>query len=248
MKKYLTFDLVRTRIKYAIVTEDLDILNNDWCALDPSNQEEIINYIIDICNSYKREVEGVIISMPGVINSERGYVYSGGIYGWAKDFYLGDIIEKKTSLKTVICNDAKCAAYAEIGYGALKGIDNGVLVMLMATGIGGAIIIDGKVIKGEHNASGEFSYMHAHIGHQENDMFYNVLSYNALVERVSAEMNTKYSLMKIMGAINEGNDRVISIVNSYCDDIATYLFNIQCVVDAKRFAIGGEIVSDPYFL
>ena len=83
MEKYLCIDLSRTKLRYAIVTEGLDVVaeGNEYIGIN--NREEVFGPILNVTDRYRDEIEGVSITMPGVIDPKRGIAYSGGVFGMA---------------------------------------------------------------------------------------------------------------------------------------------------------------------
>lgn len=87
--------------------------------------------------------------MPGVIDSIKGVAITGGVLSYIDNTPLAKIIGKELNKKVIIANDGKCAALAELGFGNLKEIKNGV-AMILGTGIGGGIVINGEPLYGSN--------------------------------------------------------------------------------------------------
>ncbi len=100
------------------------------------------------------------ISVKGFINHESGIVIGPdhGIKGWL-NVPLSRIIAKETGLPAYVGNDANLMTIAEHKFGVAKDYDNIVFVGLRTTGIGGGIIINGKLYRGVNNAGGEIGQM-----------------------------------------------------------------------------------------
>lgn len=109
--------------------------------------------------------------MPGRIDTKRGIAHTGGIlsgFMWEQPFAA--LLEQRLGVPVTIANDGKCAAAAEAWTGSLAGVDNG-LVLVLGTGIGGGIILNGKVYMGSHSAAGEVSNLVTELGSMEGDDF-----------------------------------------------------------------------------
>ncbi len=103
------------------------------------------------------DVKCIGIGAPGPLDSRKGIVLvAPNLPGW-KNIKLKAILEKKTGIKTGVENDANCAVYAEKWMGAAKSFDN-VVGFTLGTGVGGGIIIDGKLIRGASNTAGELGH------------------------------------------------------------------------------------------
>jgi glucokinase len=105
------------------------------------------------------DLDAIGIACAGGVDSERGVVVtpSPNMPGW-KDVPLADILRKKLNQKVFVVNDASAAALGEHLYGAGKGASN-IVLFTVGTGIGGGIIIDGKLYLGARGGAGELGHM-----------------------------------------------------------------------------------------
>ena len=102
-------------------------------------------------------VGGIGIGCPGAIDSKNGVVDVAFNLGW-KDVKLKEMLEKKTGLEVRLSNDANVAGLGETIYGNGKGFKN-VIVITLGTGVGGAIIIDGKMYEGNQSKGAELGHI-----------------------------------------------------------------------------------------
>ena len=166
----LVVDIGGTWIKYACMTENMDILNRGKVKTPQSGREELIETIGKIYDQIP-EAEGIAISMPGIIDSENGYCFMGGALRYNDDFYLRHSLYERCPVRIVMENDAKCAAMAEAAVGSLKDVEDG-FVLIFGTMIGGAFIKNHRLHRGRHFAAGEVSYINT--GRAEMTTFSNV--------------------------------------------------------------------------
>lgn len=110
----------------------------------------------DLLNEHK--VDRVGISTAGFISADRKTIYANpNIKNW-DGVQLEAELSRRVSAKFIVENDANCAAWAEYKYGAGRGVD--VMVMLtIGTGVGGGIVIDGKIHRGHFGIGGEVGHM-----------------------------------------------------------------------------------------
>lgn len=106
----------------------------------------------------KEKINGVAVSMPGVIDGETGQIYRGGSYLDLAGVNLKREFSRRISVPLEVENDGKCGVLAEKWKGGLKDCDDGI-VLILGTGVAGGIIKDGKIHRGKNLAAGEFSYM-----------------------------------------------------------------------------------------
>ncbi len=105
----------------------------------------------------KLKVAGVGVGAPGPIDVERGFVYSlTNIRGW-KNTPLKKILEKGLKLPVFVDNDANAMALAEARFGAGRGARHGIFLTL-GTGVGGGIVLDGKLFHGPHYSAAEIGH------------------------------------------------------------------------------------------
>ncbi len=118
-----------------------------------------VNSILKTSELSSTEISAIGIACAGGIDTGRGVVVtsSPNLPGWA-GLPLADLMKNKLGIATYVVNDAGAAALGEQRYGAGKGAKNLVLFTL-GTGIGGGIIIDGKLYLGDRGSVGELGHM-----------------------------------------------------------------------------------------
>lgn len=252
MKRYLTIDVSSSFLHWAITTEELDVVQKGKCPIENhTRRRAVFEPIEKTAARFKGLVEGIALTMPGVIDTEKGFACSGGIYEWIHNEPYAHEIEKMTGMPTVIVNDAKAAALAEIGYGSLKNVRHGVMLMILPTGIGGAIISNGQIVSGSHNAAGEFSYLKGDYRNRDNgrDMFVFSCSLSGLCQIVEETTGKKnMNVMKILFGLSQKKPDIMEGVRIYCQRLAFFIYNIQCVTDSDRFVLSGNITDEPVFM
>ncbi|MBR4163535.1 MAG: ROK family protein [Solobacterium sp.] len=251
MKKYLAIDMGGTAIKYGVLDENLNFSVHDKITATTASKEELYDEVKKLYDAYGDGVEGVCISMPGMINRKKGFAHTGGAYKWVKNMPIATELSDYLGVPVTICNDAKAAALAEIGYGNMKLITNGAMFIL-GTGIGGAIIVNGNLIDGTHFSSGEFSFIRGHVDDKTNrkDIFAQTNGVAGLKAAIKAASGLEdidglkaFKLIK-----EENNQEVLQGVKDFCFYLAHHIYNIQTIIDAERVVIGGGISNEPMFI
>jgi len=105
----------------------------------------------------KHEVEAVGMGAPGFVSADRSTVLFTPNLSWRAE-PLGAEMTERLKLPTVVENDANCAAWAEVRFGAARGERN-VVALTIGTGIGGGIILDGQLVRGEFGIAAEIGHM-----------------------------------------------------------------------------------------
>ena len=156
--KCLVFDFGGSSVKYGIVDDNARILFSDKHPAPLDSTNIFIETIKMLYEQYKAEVDGIAISVPGIIDSESGMHHGSGAYSQIlKDKNIIEMVSKACEIKTAVENDGKCGALSEAWNGALKDERDGA-VLILGTGIGGGVIIDKKIHRGLNFSAGEFSF------------------------------------------------------------------------------------------
>jgi len=154
-------DLGGTKILTLVVGRDLKIAGSDLRATDAAEGLQAVLARITASvrvASRGRPLAAIGISTPGPCDPERGVVTSPpNLPGWS-DVPLAQLVSAGMGLPAWIENDANAAAIAEHGLGAGRGSRHMVLVIL-GTGIGGGLILDGRLFRGASGAAGEIGHM-----------------------------------------------------------------------------------------
>ena len=162
MKKYtIGVDLGGTTITAGIVDEEFKVLHKCTCDTDLPQPEEVIEEkIANLCrqvlvesNLTLDDLHWVGIGTPGSVNSKTGVVDFNANFGYY-DWELREHMERRLGCKVYIENDANAAAYGEFIAGGARGARYAVVITL-GTGIGGGVIIHGKIFAGLKHAGAE---------------------------------------------------------------------------------------------
>ncbi len=239
----LCFDVGGTSVKYGLLNEKAEILEKDSFPARTESMEAFLSSIKEVYDKYAGSFEGVSFSMPGVIDPDSGYFTSGGAYDkFMHGINMKEVFSSFIKEGIVITNDAKCAAYGELGYGCLKDV-NDAAVIVLGTGIGGCLIKDRSPLYGAHLLSGEFSFINTTAQFGPEGIFAKRCGVAGLLNRVKEELqdDKEYSGREIFAMANEGNEKVLNALRHFCFELAVQILNIQVIFDPEVFAIGGGI-------
>lgn len=162
----ISIDLGGTNLKSALLTTGYQIKDRDLLSTRRFNRKEdltcgilhSINYLREKNNIKKSLILGVGLGLPGPVDAKRGIVhFFPNIPGW-KEVCFKRILSQRLDLPVFLDNDAKLMALAEYKLGAAKGFKNS-LCLTLGTGVGGGLILDGKLYRGANNASGEIGHL-----------------------------------------------------------------------------------------
>ncbi len=272
---YLVFDVGGTFIKYARMASDGQIVEKSKVPTpcQPGDgMEDFVAVIVEIYNRYKDidKVEGIAMGLPGQIDVEKGIVYGGGALKYLDEVALGQILsERCDGISVSLENDAKCAALAEVWMGNAKDVQNA-CVIVFGTGVGGGIIINGKVHHGSRMLAGEVSYFLDNMTRDDleyikpieqlgiyeaydTDSFIisSVVSTNALTYHVAKKKKLKPEAVSgelIYKWVREGDAEVQDILEDFYFKIAKMCCSLYVTLNPDVILLGGGISAEPAFI
>lgn len=166
-KKYkIGVDVGGTNVKVALVDETGSIIFTDTVPTRAemgyeytiSNMIKAIHDVIRESKTDMKDVKGIGFGFPGQIDCDNGIVrIAPNIPGWV-NIPIADIVSKEFGVPVKVDNDVRCAALAELNYGAGKGATN-MICITVGTGIGSGLIVNGKLVRGASNAAGELGHI-----------------------------------------------------------------------------------------
>ena len=152
-------DVGGTKVAGGVVDEQGSVLATamrDTPSDDPRRTEDVIVEVVgELASSH--DVEAVGVGAAGFVDAERSIVLFAPNLAW-RDEPLRAGIEGRCELPVVIENDANAAAWAEARFGAGRGEDE-VVVLTVGTGIGGGIVLGGRLLRGRFGVAGEIGHI-----------------------------------------------------------------------------------------
>lgn len=212
-------------------------------------KETIENYIIKNTNELmsKYKIKEIGIAVPGTI---RGTTILKSVNLGVSNYDIVENLKKEINLPIKIKNDAKCAAIAENKIGALKQYNRSIFLTL-GTGIGGAVIIDNKLLNTGDLPGCEFGHMiikkdgiKCNCG--KNGCFEKYASMKALKNNLRAELGldekTRGQELLDMIRKNEQDEKITKIVDEYIEYLSIGISNLINIFEPEAVGIGGSFV------
>ena len=248
MALYLGIDVGGTNIKYALMDRDGSILEKGEMPTPMDGLEVYLETLVSVRELFP-QAEALVMSAPGRIVAERGYFYTGGSLTYVHETDLAALLADRIGIPFTAENDAKCAALAELWKGSMRGVKNGV-VMTLGTGVGGAVILDGKIHRGPSGAAGEFSWMASDITGRYT--FPGIWGLRGGAGGLTRRYETCLCLEEgsVNGRIfferlNAGDPDAAAALDEYAGGLVSGILTLQAVLDVDRFSIGGGISRQP---
>lgn len=263
MSKYIFgVDLGGTTVKMGLFTSEGEVKDKWEIVTDKTdNGAKILPDIADSIKSKmiaenlnKNDIIGVGIGVPGPVDS-KGVIYKAANLGWDK-FNVSERLSKLVGLDVKTGNDANVAALGEMWMGGGKGYDSLVMVTL-GTGVGGGVIVEGKLLAGATGAGGEIGHIRMIEGEEEAcgcgnkgclEQYASATGVVRLANRRLAK-DDKPSILRgknidckaVWDAVKEGDEVAIEIANEFGFILGKGLATIACVVNPEAFVIGGGV-------
>jgi glucokinase len=255
-------DVGGTTVKCGFFTAEGDLLDKWEIPTRLENQGSFI--LPDIAKTIgkkmeeegleKSQITGVGIGVPGPVN-KRGEIPTAVNLNWGYKNITGEM-QQLTGLPAMAGNDANVAALGEAWKGGAAGCAN-VILATLGTGVGGGIIVDGKIVTGAHGAGGEIG--HANVKHDETESC-NCGNKGCLEQMASAtgivrlakkalERSDKESSLRgisvtakdVLDAYKNGDSLAEEIVEEFADYLGGALATFAVVVDPDVILIGGGV-------
>ncbi len=236
----LAIDIGGTMIKYGLVSSDGEILSTNKIETEAEKGlENILNKIDNIFKRYKENNPvGVAVSGTGQINGIIGKVIGGNpiIPNWI-GANLVKILEEKYNLPAVLENDVNCVAFGEKWIGAGKDLSN-FICLTIGTGIGGGIILNNQLFRGENFVAGEFG--HILIKKGEFEQFASTTALIRLVkERTGKTLNGKEIFDLEKKEIVEYQE----VISEWIENLTDGLSSIVYCFNPANIILGGGVIE-----
>ena len=243
-------DLGGTKTEGVLIDEEFQIIERKRVPTNQTNgYESILNTIKDLVNDLKKNNEKTSIGIctPGALSKESGFIKNSNTQCLiGKD--LKNDLEKILNQELLIENDANCFALAEARLGAAKNHDT-VFGVIMGTGVGGGLVIDGKIHTGRTNIAGEWG--HHCIKPDGNECYCGrkgcvetYISGPALEKKWNELTNQNTSVSDIVK--NPQEDAYKPWKNEFLENFGLSLANVIDILDPDAIVLGGGLSNIPF--
>ena len=265
MKYVFGVDIGGTTVKMGLFNDATELIEKWEIPTDKTDSGKKI--IPDVCGSIKNkmgekgiseeDVAGVGVGAPGAVD-DKGMMPGGAVnLGWGP-LNLKELMEKELpGIKIVAANDANVAAFGEMIAGGGKGYEN-VVAVTLGTGVGGGIILGGKLLAGSTGAAGEIGHMKVddeetekcNCGHAGCLEQYASATGIARLARKRLAKDDKASSLRsaetldakaVFDAVKEGDEVATEVAKEFGRYLGKGLATIADVVNPEIFVIGGGV-------
>ena len=270
MKKYcFGADIGGTTVKLGLFDTEGNVLDkweikthteNEGSAILPDTAAAILAKIEER-KLNPEEVVGIGVGVPGPVSAD-GIVPHTANLGWGYKEVTKELSER-TGLPCKAGNDANVAALGEMWMGGAKGHKD-VLLLTLGTGVGGGIIVDGKILIGAHGAGGEIGHIHVedqieeHCGCGNQGCLEQFASATGIARlaRVALAESEEPSLLRegevtakaVFDALKEGDELAKRVVERFGKYLGTAISVMAGILDPEVIVIGGGVSKAGWIL
>ena len=255
MMYYICIDIGGTSIKYGVLSEKGEIFIDGTVSTKVTEKENFIlsdvkKLIRNILDEYRNyEIKGICVSTAGVVNPEKGEIaYAGPTIPKYTGTKIKEELEKEFSIPCEVENDVNCAGLGEYWKGAGKG-SKSMVCLTIGTGIGGSVILDGKLLNGIGYTAGEIGYMDVN-----GSYIQNIASSKYLVEKIQKEKEEKEGITDAITGVDifelakKGDEICIAGIDEIISNLAVGVRNIIYLLNPEVIVIGGGITAQKEYL
>lgn len=253
MRKILTIDVGGTFTKFAVMegTSTFEIVSKNKIPTVKENHDEFLKSlakIFDDCGG----AEGIGVSMPGIIDTERGICISSEALDFSNGHCVSEELQKICGVPVTVENDANCAALAEVKSGSLVGVKDA-FVLVFGTAVGGAVIHNGEIYRGIHHCAGEVSFTLKSVDcvMTDENLFGNnfgAVSFQKNCAEILGKSPDEVTGEMVFELIAANDNAMIDALNKFAHGVAVKIFNLQMLFDPEKFALGGGISEQQIFI
>lgn len=270
MKKYcFGVDIGGTTVKLGLFDTEGNILDkweikthteNEGSAILPDTAAAILAKMEER-KLNPEEVAGIGVGVPGPVSID-GIVPHTANLGWGYKEVTKELSER-TGLPCKAGNDANVAALGEMWMGGAKGHKD-VLLLTLGTGVGGGIIVDGKILTGAHGAGGEIGHIHVEDQIEEHcgcgnqgclEQFASATGIARLARAALAESEEPSILREgevtakaVFDALKEGDELAKRVVERFGRYLGTAISVMAGILDPEVIVIGGGVSKAGWIL
>ena len=263
----IAIDLGGTKMLAVLVDEDLNLMGRIKIETPQTTDgNDVLRLIVGAIDTLlkgrsKTDLEGIAVCVPSPVNSKTGLVLSATNIGF-KNYPLKDELERATALPVLVENDVNAGIYGEYRRGAGRGKEH-IVGLYPGTGIGGGMILDGRLYRGANGGAGELGHMTVQSGGRlcgcgRYGCLETLASKTALAKdlvqlaatgkspTIFKAVGTDYTEIKsnhIRKALKAGEEAVIDLVNRAADFLGIGMANCVNIFSPERIILGGGLVE-----
>jgi glucokinase len=260
MRSVLALDIGGTKLAAAVVGADGSVRGRRETGTRPGEGgDQVIERALDLAAAVRQEqAAGVRLGSLGVstkgLTTEEGVLVS-GMPGWSSLRIPLRLRERFPDMAIATMNDVKAATLAEMTWGALRGVSQGVY-MNLGTGIAAGIVAGGEILQGAHGAAGEIGYLltgrevlqrseqEAALREDIPAPLEELVGGRAVPERARRSLGSALTMEQLTERSSQ-DPAAAALLDDILSELALWIVNVAIVVDPERVVIGGGFLRSP---
>jgi len=257
-------DIGGTNLRVGLVREDGALEQKQEYKTPQNNPDEVVALLLNAIGKLQtkgKAVAGIGAGVGGFVDFEQGQVVYTPNFSFS-NIHLKDILAKRFKLPAFVDNDANLAALGEKTYGAGKNIDN-LVGLTLGTGIGGGIIINGQLYRGNRSAAAEIGHMTIQMGGPScgcnNDGDLEALAggraldlearkqakehKDSLIYKLAEGQIEKITGVLVTKAAVQGDELAQKLLQQHAERLAVGLANIVNILDPEIIILNGGLAE-----
>lgn len=249
---YISIDLSDATIRAAIVDVGGRIVERREVGLESESILSEIEAVISNLRESHPQVEGISVGLPGIVNHQTQRVVISSALPALVEEDLHKHLTESTGLRVILENDANAAAFAEYKLGA-GAFSRNMFYATIGAGVGGAIIIDGKLWTGANGFAGEFGHI---VIDPEGTELEAMASAANIIRRTRARLerdntsslsllsaNPSFIVADIVDAARGGDDFAAMMLERTGKFIGMTVASVINLLNIERIVIGGGVME-----
>jgi glucokinase len=256
-------DIGGTKISAGVVDSSGNLIDSSKCSTPAEGGKDLISSVVNLVKELnkKHEIKGIGISIAALISSDYGTIVGAPNIANLSKLNFANEIKEEFKLPIIIENDANAAMWAEFKFGSAKGLSP-VMFFIIGTGVGGGLVIDGKLFKGANGIGAEFGHMCVVpngllCGCGSKGCIEQYASGGALIryaneallanpdksEEVLSFGEGKLSGTALTKAAKAGNELALAAFSKQADWLGLACASYSLIIDPQAIIIGGGVVD-----
>ena len=259
-------DIGGTKVLGGVVDSNGKIIDSARRPTPANGGQELVATIVDLIKEFqvKHQIAGIGISVAALISKDAGTIIGApNIANLSKLNFVAEV-RKVFNLPVIAENDANAAMWAEYKFGNAQGL-NPVIFFIIGTGMGGGLVIDGKLFRGANGIGAEFGHMIV----QPNGVQCGCGAYGCIEQYASGSALMRYAkeaitanpaagqeLLDLCGlelsnltgsalteAAKKGNEMAVAAFNKQADWLGSACASYTLLLDPQAIVVGGGVVD-----
>lgn len=242
MERYLCFDIGGSSLKCAAADEEGKLFHIRSYPMSAD-----IEGLLAHMKAYQKDITmqgitllGAAISSCGAVDCDSGMIGGSSAVPFIHGFSWKERIQRELGMDCEIENDANCAALSELFFGKAKNIQD-MAFLVIGTGVGGAIVRNRKICHGVHRYGGEFGMMLVKQADGSVQNFSLCASTSSMVRKMQALTAEEWNGVRIFEEAQQGNAMCREVIQTFYEELAFGVFNVQHMLDPEMILFGGAI-------